>query len=349
MRHPIVSELKVFRLYILAWLLFTAFHVFVDWLTFDIDAKTMLLDAVVFNSLMFFFGLSVWYPVLYVDNEKGLINTVTQFLAAGIVIVVVWLLIGILFLKLLLSPDKFALMFDDQSYIIRVVVGIFQFLLFVLVYYMFKFFNELDEKNRAQDHLNALLRETEFKALKSQMNPHFLFNSLNSISALTIINPDDAREMINKLSEFLRYSLKKNVETTLPLKEELSNVDRYMEIEKVRFGDRLKYTTHTDSQCLDMLLPVMLLQPIYENAVKYGVYESIEPVKVITYCECFDGFLKIRVINNFDEEALRSKKGEGVGLNNIRDRLYLIYGRTDLLSIIKEKGCFEVVIMIPQS
>ncbi|MBS2096985.1 sensor histidine kinase [Carboxylicivirga linearis] len=349
MIHPIVSEKKVFRLYILVWGLFTILHVAINWWIYSLELKAVLADGLVFNVLMFFIGLSIWYPVLYIDKGKGQWNTFMQFFIAGIVIVFVWFILGKSLLQFVLDKDEVNVLFNNRANIVRGIVGAFQYMLFVLIYYMFKFFNELDEKNRSQEKLNRLLRETELKALKSQMNPHFLFNSLNSISALTIINTDDAREMINKLSEFLRYSLKKNEQVLLPLSAELENVERYLQIEKVRFQERLITTSDVPSSCLNMLLPVMILQPLYENAIKYGVYESIEPVEVRTFCRCLEGDLEISVVNNYDEGALKSKKGEGVGLLNVKDRLQLIYGRTDLLTINKENGYFEVALRIPQN
>ena len=104
---------------------------------------------------------------------------------------------------------------------------------------MLIFFDNIQQKEKEQETMQRLLRETELKALKAQLNPHFLFNSLNSISSLTITDSDGARDMINKLSDFMRYSLKKNENAFLPLREEMKNMARYLEIEKVRFGDRL--------------------------------------------------------------------------------------------------------------
>ena len=349
MIHPIVSEKKVFRLYMFVWGLFTILHVAINWWIYHLELRAVVADGLVFNVLMFFIGLSIWYPVLYIDKGIGQWNTFMQFFIAGIVVVFVWFILGKSMLQYVLNKDELQVLFNNRANIVRAIVGSFQYMLFVLIYYMFKFFNELDEKSRSQEKLNRLLRETELKALKSQMNPHFLFNSLNSISALTIINTDDAREMINKLSEFLRYSLKKNESVLLPLNDELENVERYLQIEKVRFQEKLITTSDVPSSCLNMLLPVMILQPLYENAIKYGVYESIEPVEVRTFCRCLEGDLEISVVNNFDEDALKSKKGEGVGLLNVKDRLQLIYGRTDLLTINKENGYFEVALRIPQN
>jgi LytS/YehU family sensor histidine kinase len=214
-------------------------------------------------------------------------------------------------------------------------------------YYLIIFYNDLEENNRQQQQLRKLVREAELKALKSQLNPHFLFNSLNSISSLTITDADKAREMINKLSDFMRYSLRQNDLSLLPLKEEMENIWRYLEIERVRFGDRLVIETEVSDDCYALKVPPMILQPLYENAVKHGVYESIEPVCIRTYCIRQNDSLSITIINNYDPESI-PKRGEGVGLENIRNRLRMLFHCEGLLQTVRENNHFEATLIIPQ-
>ncbi|MEM7299273.1 MAG: histidine kinase, partial [Bacteroidota bacterium] len=177
-------------------------------------------------------------------------------------------------------------------------------------------------------------------------NPHFIFNSLNSISALTTTIPEDAREMVIKLSDFLRYSLGKENSELNPLKQEIQNVSIYLDIEKVRFGEKLKFEKIVKEDCLNVKVPNLILQPLIENAIKYGVYDSIEAVTIRLNCEKKEDLLFIRIHNNFDKESVASK-GEGIGLNNVRKRLQLVFGRADLLEINKGKDQFEVTLKIP--
>ncbi|MCU4177022.1 sensor histidine kinase [Carboxylicivirga sp. N1Y90] len=348
MNHPIVSQAKIFKLYALVWIILSAIHAFTDTIVYSLPLTIAITDSLIFNVLMFTIGLSIWFPVLYIDTSKGRWSAFTQHSITGVVVVTIWLFVGKSLLDLFVPETSMQILFSDQAFTIRAIVGGLQFMLYVMVYYMFIFYSDLDEKNRQQERLNRSLRESELNALKSQLNPHFLFNSLNSISSLTITEPDDAREMINKLSDFLRYSLKKNENALLPLRDELKNMSRYMEIEKVRFGDRLQCEAEVPKECKDLLVPVLILQPLYENAVKYGVHESIEPVTVRTFCRCLDGELEISVINNFDKDAIAAKKGTGVGLNNVKERLFLLYNRKDLVSHHQENGHFEVTLRIPQ-
>ncbi len=348
MNHPILNQSRILKLYTMVWVVIASVHAFTDWLIYDLSISISITDSIIFNGLMFVLGLCIWYPVLYIDTSKGRWSAFMQHAITGMVLVAFWLYSGKFILGVFVDDANMGLIFTTHAFAIRAIVGSLQFLLFVMIYYMFIFYNELDEQNRKQEKLNRLLRETELRALKSQLNPHFLFNSLNSISSLTITNADDAREMINKLSEFLRYSLKKNENALLPLRDEMKNMARYMEIEKVRFGERLQCEAEVPGKCKNMLVPVMILQPLFENAVKYGVYESIEPVTIRTFCRCLEGDLEISIINNYDPEAIHSKKGVGVGLDNVKDRLQLLYNRSDLLTYGRENGYFEVSLRIPQ-
>jgi LytS/YehU family sensor histidine kinase len=131
------------------------------------------------------------------------------------------------------------------------------------------------------------------------------------------------------------------------LEQELNNNKLYLNIEKVRFGSKLNPIFEVDSKCLKASIPNMILQPLYENAIKYGVYEATEPVDIITICKCNEDVLEIVIKNSYDPDVLK-KKGEGIGLRNIRDRLEIIYGNPLLLKLKDNKKEFTVTLTIPQ-
>ncbi len=347
MNHPILSRLKVFRLYALLWAVVVLIHSVVLWNFYNIEPIAALMDGFVFNFFLFVFGIEIWYPVFYIDIKKGLIKGITQHIFAGAILIWLWQFLSQTVLSFFLDDRLFSILYTNESLTVRVVLGGLMFLVFTLVYYMLIFFDNIQQKEKEQETMQRLLRETELKALKAQLNPHFLFNSLNSISSLTITDSDGARDMINKLSDFMRYSLKKNENAFLPLREEMKNMARYLEIEKVRFGDRLNCVVENCNECSDLKIPVLLLQPLYENAIKHGVYESIEPVTIRTFCKVVDGELEISIINNFDPEGI-VHKGEGVGLENVKSRLYYLFNRQDLVEVNIENNFFEVVVRIPQ-
>ena len=159
-------------------------------------------------------------------------------------------------------------------------------------------------------------------------------------------DPAKAREMTIKLSQFLRSTLSKNERQKSKLSEEIANAKLYLEIEKVRFGERLDFVEDMQKYCADIEVPSMILQPLFENSIKHGVYESIDTVVIKLLCRIEKDYLIITVSNNFDPEAV-SSKGEGIGLRNIRSRLKLIYNQENLLVSKKEKSQFTVNIYIP--
>jgi LytS/YehU family sensor histidine kinase len=196
--------------------------------------------------------------------------------------------------------------------------------------------------------MRNLVTEAELKSLKFQINPHFIFNSLNSMSALTTIDPDKAREMILKLADFLRYTLANNEKQKNKLSDELKNIKRYLDIEKIRFEDKFEYVEEVQEDCSDITVPNMILQPLFENAIKHAVYETLETVTLKLNCSKDENFLRLSVENDFDEES-NNKKGAGIGLKNIQNRLELIYHQNNLMEIVKSDHLFKVNLYIPLS
>jgi LytS/YehU family sensor histidine kinase len=154
--------------------------------------------------------------------------------------------------------------------------------------------------------------------------------------------------MIIKLSEFLRYALKHGEREKTRLEEEINNIELYLQIEKIRFGDKLIFEKEISEECRDGLIPNMILQPLFENAVKHGVYESTSPITIHMNCESTEKGMRISIRNNFDPSQV-SRKGAGIGLKNVRNRLMLIYGKDDLVKFDKTDNVFHVQLLIPQN
>jgi len=202
-----------------------------------------------------------------------------------------------------------------------------------------------DEKRKSD--AEKLNRDAELFKLRQQLQPHFLFNSLNSISALVASRPEEARNMIQQLSEFLRGTLKKE-DQWVNLEEEIHHLQLYLEIEKVRFGHRLQTEIICDEECSKMTLPALLLQPLVENAIKFGLYDTTESVMIRIQASNENNQLMITVQNPFDSETVRSKAGTGFGLTSVHRRLYLLFGRNDLLQTSSTENIFTTTITIPQ-
>ncbi len=204
----------------------------------------------------------------------------------------------------------------------------------------------LDTRFQNQTDASVLLKEAELFKLRQQLQPHFLYNSLNSISALIMIAPDKAQEMIGKLSDFLRSSVQRESEDNLPVKDELTYIQSYLAIESVRFGDRLQVRINNNSR-EGAVLPPFLLQPILENAIKFGLYGKTGVVGIDIDILSDNNMLVITIINPYDNN-MRPPKGTGFGLEGIRRRLYLLYARTDLLEIKNDEQTFTTILKIPQ-
>jgi len=202
-------------------------------------------------------------------------------------------------------------------------------------------------EKREQDTLK-LAREAELASLRQQLQPHFLFNSLNSISALAGSKPDEARKMIQQLSDFLRGTIKKDDQQVVTLAEEIRHLQLYLDIEKVRFGHRLRTEIDKSEETLYLTLPSLLLQPLVENAIKFGLYDTIGEITIRIITSAQDNQLIIRIENPFDPQTSHPKQGVGFGLSSVQRRLYLLYARNDLLTTFQIDDVFVTEVKIPQ-
>jgi two-component system, LytTR family, sensor kinase len=195
------------------------------------------------------------------------------------------------------------------------------------------------EMNLEQNH--QLLLKARMDALSSQINPHFLFNTLNTVTALVRYDPDRARVVIIKLSKILRRLLRKH-ETFVALREELEFIDDYLDIEVARFGhDKLQIFKEVDDQALDCFVPSMLLQPIVENAIKHGLAAKLEGGQIHLRTRRQDGRLEIEVEDNgsgIRADRLPAIYDGGIGISNVRERLRLLYGEDFLMEIESREG-----------
>jgi sensor histidine kinase YesM len=207
--------------------------------------------------------------------------------------------------------------------------------------------NQSEQEKRKTD-AEKLAREAELYNLRQQLQPHFLFNSLNSIVALIGIQPERAKEMIFQLSDFLRGTLRKDDQQSIPLEEEIEHLQLYLEIEKVRFGHRLDLQIEIEKEAMQQKLPAMIVQPILENAIKYGLYDTTEKVTISISAQATPSSLNIQIQNPYDPENVIQKKSSGFGLRSVERRLFLLYGRTDLLKTKSENKTFITQLKIPQ-
>jgi two-component system LytT family sensor kinase len=259
-----------------------------------------------------------------------------------------WLLITHTCLRLLLRNHTTYTELLQQSVYLRYVIGLLMIGCMAVLALLWYTLQEQQEANLRREEAEQLSKDAELLKLRQQLQPHFLFNSLNSISALAGSDPEKARNMIYQLSSFLRGTLRKDEKQTVGFSEELHHLSLYLEIEKVRFGQRLQTSIETDAATEAAIIPSLLLQPVVENAIKFGLYDTTGTVTIELAATLADSYLTIQISNPFDPDTAQSSRGTGFGLASIRRRLYLLYARQDLLETATAGDQFITRIRIPQ-
>lgn len=347
MFSPFSNKKTTIFYYIIIWIAIFLNHFVILYPSFVSDLNIAIVDSFLYNFIYCLIGMGIWYPIQYINIDESRPGKIIQnHVITAVITSLIWVYSGYFILSYLYASDQFYVQFLDNSIGWRIYAGIIYYSILVSLYYVIFYYRSFKTKLENEHRLQTLVKVAELKSLKYQINPHFIFNSLNSISSLTISNPEKAREMSINLSTFLRKTLASNEIQKIKLIEEVENIKLYLEIEKVRFEERLDFIMNISDRCKEHEIPNMILQPIIENAIKHGVYESFDKVTITFNCKLEGEFISITISNNFDPTSV-SDIGEGIGLKNIRDRLNLIYNRTDLISISKDSDLFQVSLQIP--
>jgi len=294
-----------------------------------------------------FVCLSAWYPSRSISIENS--GSWLAHLIAAAVASLIWIAAARVLSSFLSGFSIFSGLDRQASHTYPILFGsgILLYLLAVSLFYVLLSNQAAIEAEKREVEARALARESELKALKTQVNPHFLFNCLNSISALTSSDPAKAREMCVLLAEFLRKTLGLGEKPRIPLRDELALLHAYLSVEQIRFGPRLKLEENTDSASLENMLPPLLLQPLVENAVRHGIAQLPEGGWIrIEIGQPEPERLAIAVENNFDPEAPR-RKGVGLGLRNVQQRLQTSYGDRARIDVRASQGRFLVSLNLP--
>ena len=264
------------------------------------------------------------------------------FLTALIIILTKWELTN-----LLIDDPRFTEFFN-KSIIIR--ISLYFLFIGCIALMSVIWYNRIDqeERDKRKQDLEKMAKDAELFKLRQQLQPHFLFNSLNSINALIGLRPEEARKMVQQLSDFLRGTLKKEEHQWVSLKEELQYLQLYLDIEKVRFGNRLSTIITIDDTVEDVKLPALLLQPVVENAIKFGLYDTTGETVISITVKKDEEKLIVEVKNPFDPETATPQQGTGFGLKSVQRRLYLLFARNDLLKTTSKENIFTTTVIIPQ-
>lgn len=309
------------------------------------STSVAVVDSIVFFILgiLFLSLINTIQRYYHSNNSLNTANVSTILFFSALTILINYLIVGSIY-----GEDQVYVDFVSNSIITRSA-------LVVLIYTVIMLFFWIEQQKKQEERLQAFAiekeRETlqlELKSLQQQFKPHFLFNSLNSINALTLTQPEEARRMIHLLSQFMRSSLRSNDVQFATLSEEIEHLKMYTEIEKIRFKDRLEIAYDIDPGLLHLKLPFLILQPIIENAIKYGLYGNIDMVKINIQVKLEDGKLLIQISNPSDANTSSGAKGTGYGLRSIEKKLLILYQQTNLLSVEQSKNTFTTSVLIPQ-
>ncbi|MDG2245553.1 MAG: histidine kinase [Flavobacteriales bacterium] len=238
--------------------------------------------------------------------------------------------------------------FDPVELFVSFLNNLFLVLLWSLIYFAYHYFTIAQTARVARYKSEAAARDAQLNTLKGQINPHFMFNSLNNIRALMLEDVTRSREMLTKLSDLLRYSMTISEKRVVPLKDELAVVRDFLDLNKIQFEDKLTYSFDVDASLKEYKIPPMVLQILVENSVKHGISSSTSGGKVIVGAGLEGDRLVLKVSNTGNwTSASKRPDSHGIGLPNIRRRLQLIYGETASLHISEEDELVVAKIELP--
>jgi len=296
-----------------------------------------------------FMGLSAWYPCRQLPLTRSrVLPLVLTHAAAAALVSSIWVGCGVVLaavLGLLPGLDGLRSRFVGQSVVVFA-AGVLLYLLAAALNYVLLALEAAAEAERREAELAILAREAELAALKAQIRPHFLFNSLNSIASLAATDPPRAEQMCVRLGEFLRRSLALGEKKSISVGEEIELSRAYLAVEALRYGSRLEVEEDLDERGQKCLVPPLLLQPLVENAVRHGIASRVEGGTLRVGVACAAGRLRILIENPFDPEG-PPRPGGGRGLANVRQRLAARYGEEALFAAKRLADRYLVVISVP--
>jgi two-component system, LytTR family, sensor histidine kinase AlgZ len=346
--HPILADKGRLGLYLAAWLPLGGLLAALPGPGVEAWPAALAL-ALPLALLYAFVCLAAWYPCRSTPlATSGALALVTTHGAAALAASALWLGAGMGWATLLgrLPATAAAAGLFHGNLPLYFGVGLLLYLLAVALHYLLIAFEESRAAEARALEIEVLAREAELSALKAQIDPHFLFNSLNSISSLCGADPRGAREMALALADFLRSSLAAGRRETLPLADELALAASYLAVEKIRFGPRLRVAEEVAPAARQQPVPPLLLQPLVENAVRHGISHLLDGGEVRIAARLAAGRLHLAVANPCDPER-PARRGGGIGLANVRRRLKLLYGGDARLTVEERPESFRAEVELP--
>jgi two-component system LytT family sensor kinase len=344
MKSNSASIRNYFIVYSIMWVMWMALHILIL-NNNGITIHAALTDSLISNILLFVFCIALSNILRFYQPGK---NSSKYLLIWCVTLASSWLFLSQWVVSLFLGHDIAFMALFNATFLLRFVLANLFIGGSILLMWVWQNFKNQQEENLRHLQSLQLSRDAELAGLRQQLQPHFLFNSLNSISALAGSQPERARLMIQQLSDFLRGTLRKDEKDLVPLSEEIANVNLYLEIEKVRFGHRLNTKIEIEDTSGGLSIPPLLLQPIVENAIKFGLYDTLGDVTISIRARSQNNELLVEVENPYNPQGPGTSKGVGFGLNSLKRRLFLLYNRSDLMKTIMADSVFKCSVIIPQ-
>jgi sensor histidine kinase YesM len=346
--HPILGRAERLASYLLAWTVVAVFAAAV--LTrFDLSWLEALTFTVPLFLVYAFACLSAWYVCRAMPlRSSGLARVLASSGLTAIMSSAIWIAMARVWITMLAATPTFA---DasaryDQQLPFLFAMGVMLFLLAIAVHYALLAFEAVREAEQRRLQLEVLTRDAELRALRAQINPHFLYNSLNSISALTSSDPAGARRMCVLLGDFLRQTMAVSGHEGIRLADEIALADRFLDIEQVRFGARLQVERRIDRETSECRVPPLILQPLVENAVAHGIAGLVEGGVIQVDVARHHGSLSIAIENPRDADAAPTAR-HGLGLENVRRRLGAMFGSAAKIETTARPDSFRVELELP--
>ena len=351
--HPILSSRTRLGAYLLGWVPFMALQTIQAyiWGTSLQGAILFAIPACILGAVLFLSSGYLCYALPLQKSKTWVLTSAWSLTALVMGWIWTWAFFQILGLlahlqTLLGYLPKPPPVPPLAAYVAFTGTGALLYLVIVALNYVLIAQDRSREAERVEQNLRVLARDAELKALRAQLNPHFLFNSLNSISALTTIDPKRAREMCVLLADFLRKSLKLGERPMVGLGEEVDLLRAYLSIEQIRFGTRLSVEWSIDPEAEDVPIPTLLLQPLVENAIKHGIAAIPEGGTIGISATRKGGFVEILLENPVDSDA-EPPQGLGIGLRQVKMRLQGRYGQDIFFEAALKDGQHKVLMVFP--
>ena len=319
----------------------------------SVTTSVLLRDCLLLFGPLYFLCLLFVLPNYYICRGLPLGQTAWATMLAShmltlLAIAAMWVLAGRAYAGFLDSISQ-QLLFNplfDESLTINLAIVVIQFEAIVLIHYLYFAMEKTRDIEQAALQQKLLISQAELQALKATVHPHFLFNSLNTLSNIALSSGEKAHRFCLLIAEFLRYSVAYSDKSTATLSDELEHIQNYLGIERERFGELLQTSFEIDDGLLDTVVPPLNLFPVVENAVKHGIDSCLEGGMLSIVVRRGEETLIIEVSNPVDELG-RKLKGTGHGLSSVEHRLKNLYGGQARLNIRRETGQFTVQIYIP--